>query len=86
MNTPAYPSFIYQNWGMQGYISVNSTMENHRQWRITRRDIAEFLETLTNIIHYIKSLSLNVDIDLHVHVLVEKCTGKFENSESYLVK
>ena len=25
--------------------TVNSTMENHRQWRITRRDIAEFLES-----------------------------------------
>ena len=27
--------------------TVNSTMENHRQWRITREDIAEFLEILT---------------------------------------
>ena len=25
--------------------TVNSTMENHRQWRITRKDIAEFLES-----------------------------------------
>ena len=28
-----------------GTNTVNSTMENHRQWRITRKDIAEFLET-----------------------------------------
>ena len=27
--------------------TVNLTMENHRQWRITRKDIAEFLESLT---------------------------------------
>ena len=25
--------------------TVNSTIENHRQWRTTRKDIAEFLET-----------------------------------------
>ena len=25
--------------------TVNSTIENHRQWRITRKDIAKFLET-----------------------------------------
>ena len=25
--------------------TVNSTMESHRQWRITRKDISEFLET-----------------------------------------
>ena len=25
--------------------TVNSTIENHRQWRTTRLDIAEFLET-----------------------------------------
>ena len=24
--------------------TVNSTIENHRQWRTTRKDIAEFLE------------------------------------------
>ena len=27
--------------------TMNSTMENHRQWRITRKDIAEFLELKT---------------------------------------
>ena len=26
--------------------TMNSTMDNRRQWRITRKDIAEFLETL----------------------------------------
>ena len=26
-------------------ITVNLTMENHRQWRITRKGIAEFLES-----------------------------------------
>ena len=36
--------------GFQGAIyrqsyTMNSTMENHRQWRITCKDIEEFLET-----------------------------------------
>ena len=31
----------------QNVITVNSTMENHRQWRITRKYVAEFLKIYT---------------------------------------
>ena len=47
--------------------TVNSTMENHRQWRITRRDIAEFLETQTKY-----CLLYNLVIYFHI------CLGSLE--------
>ena len=33
---------VVRKWGDS---TVNLTMENHRQWRITRKGIAEFLES-----------------------------------------
>ena len=41
-----YPIMYHNRYYFQGkvVVTVNSSMENHRQWRITRKDIAEFLE------------------------------------------
>ena len=42
---PEKQIFYFIFFFLPKHSTVNSTIENHRQWRTTRKDIAEFLET-----------------------------------------